>query len=496
MPKQKLSQSAKLKNIVKEYSEFKTDGTVLLCTVCNKSVSSDRIFFVKQHIASVKHIQLKERHANKDKTQVFLLESESQFSKDILFQQKLCEAFVSADIPLYKLRNENIKNLFETFTNYKVPCESTLRSKHINRLYVNCIENIKKALKNQYIWISIDETLDAKGRNIANVIVGILSSNEETAKKKFLLNTAILKKTNHSSIATLFDDSIKILDVNFNKDMILLFVTDAAPYMVKAAKAIKTFYPKITHVTCFAHGLHRVCEAIRNHYENVDKIISNVKKVFLKAPCRVEIFKEIYPELSLPPEPITTRWGTWLEAVNYYAINSENILNVLDNLKDDAQSIKNAKEALRKSTTKTDLVFIASNYGFIANHIKKLQTSAISLNEQIKILNDTIKNIDNVPDCNAKYTVQNKIKQIVEKNRGLETLQNICGQLNGSKVTPTTEYNVSEVLAFKYAPMNSADVERSFSFYKNIFRSNRQNFLFENLCQYVVIYCNYNMNSP
>lgn len=100
------------------------------------------------------------------------------------------------------------------------------------------------------------------------------------AKKKFLLNTAILNKTNHSTIAKLFDDSFKILDANFNKELVLLFITDAAPYMLKAAKAIKTFYPKITHVTCLAHALHRVCETIRDSYETVDKIISNVKKVF------------------------------------------------------------------------------------------------------------------------------------------------------------------------------------------------------------------------
>lgn len=169
-------------------------------------------------------------------------------------------------------------------------------------------------------------------------------------------------------------------------------------------------------------------------------------------------------------------------------------MHVLESIKDDAQSIKIAKEALRKSGTKSDLVFIASNYGFIASYIKKLQTSGLSLIEQMKILNDTVKNIDNVPECNTKCVIQNKIKQIISKNKGLETIQNICGQIDGSELNVFSKYNVAEVLAFKYAPMNSADVERSFSMYKNIFRSNRQNFLFENLSQHVVIYCNYNMN--
>lgn len=249
----------------------------------------------------------------------------------------------------------------------------------------------------------------------------------------------------------------------------------------------------MTHVTCITHALHRVAETIRNSYENVDQIISNVKKVFLKAPCRVQIFRNIYPELPLPPEPVITRWCTWIEAVKYYASNYEKILEVLDNLKEDAISITNAKEALRNSNTKNDLIFLASNYGFISNNIKKLQTLGLSLHEQIEILKDTVKNIENVPDCSTKYVVQNKLKQVMDKNKGLNVIQDICGQLSGSKINAVSKYSVNEVLAFKYAPINSADVERSFSTYKSIFRSNRHNFLFENLSQYVVLYCNNNL---
>lgn len=64
-------------------------------------------------------------------------------------------------------------------------------------------------------------------------------------------------------------------------------------YMVKAGKAIKVFYSKMEHVTCLAHGLHRVAEEIRKHFPKVDQLISNCKKIFLKAPSRVQIFKEI-----------------------------------------------------------------------------------------------------------------------------------------------------------------------------------------------------------
>lgn len=186
------------------------------------------------------------------------------------------------------------------------------------------------------------------------------------AKRKYLLNIAVLHKANHSTIARLFDDSIKILGESFDKDLILLFISDAAPYMVKAAQAIQIFYPKITHLICVAHGLHRVCEQIRGLYTNVDRLISNVKKVFLKAPLRVEIFKDLEPDLALPPQPIITRWGTWLNAVNYYATNFEKIVRIFDALDDEeAALIKISKSLLRDNTIKSDLIFIASIMDFL-----------------------------------------------------------------------------------------------------------------------------------
>jgi len=83
---------------------------------------------------------------------------------------------------------------------------------------------------------------------------------ELNVKRKYLLNTAILDKVNHSTIERLFDDFIKILGENFDKDSILLFISDVAPYMVKAIQALQTFYPKITHLTYLVNGLHRICE--------------------------------------------------------------------------------------------------------------------------------------------------------------------------------------------------------------------------------------------
>lgn len=44
-----------------------------------------------------------------------------------------------------------------------------------------------------------------------------------------------------------------------------------------------------------------------------------MKEIFSLSRARRAILKNSYPKLNRPPAPIPTRWGTWLEAVLYYA---------------------------------------------------------------------------------------------------------------------------------------------------------------------------------
>lgn len=65
-----------------------------------------------------------------------------------------------------------------------------------------------------------------------------------------------------------------------NRSKVLLFVSDAAPYMIAAMKSLTVLYPKMIHVTCAAHGLHRVADYVKDQFDDVNKLISNVKKIF------------------------------------------------------------------------------------------------------------------------------------------------------------------------------------------------------------------------
>ena len=120
------------------------------------------------------------------------------------------------------------------------------------------ILSIKEFVKDEYLWASIDETTDTMGRCIANAVIGVLSDDPEKSKEKFLLNSANLEKTNNETVAQFFKDLLQLLGDEFNNEKVLLLVTDAAPYMKKAATNIRNFCPNMNYVTCVAHGLHRV----------------------------------------------------------------------------------------------------------------------------------------------------------------------------------------------------------------------------------------------
>jgi hypothetical protein len=105
----------------------------------------------------------------------------------------------------------------------------------------------------------------------------------------FLLPCEVLERVNNSSIAVVFDDAMNLLGPDkVEREYVLLFVSDAAPYMIKAAKALQLLYPETIHVTCLAHALQRVAEELRGSYPEVHQLIAKGKKIFIKSPFRVQ----------------------------------------------------------------------------------------------------------------------------------------------------------------------------------------------------------------
>lgn len=97
-------------------------------------------------------------------------------------------------------------------------------------------------------------------------------------------------------------------------------------------------------------------------FPEVNKLINNTKKSFLKSPSRIQIYKEILPGVPLPPESVINRWGTWIEAVVFNANNYDGIKTVIEKLNSDSSvSIDNSKKMF-------DLVSVKNNFIFIKIH--------------------------------------------------------------------------------------------------------------------------------
>lgn len=150
----------------------------------------------------------------------------------------------------------------------------------------------------------------------------------------------------------------------------------------------------------------------------VDKVISNVKKIFLKAPSRVIIFKNTAPDLSLPLEPIITRWGSWIKAACYYCEHHETLKSIVNSLDaEEAISIKNAQKYFADHNLAANLVFIKSNFGFIPDVMTGLEAKNIPLSDAIKIIDNVFLKLNQIPGTVGKM-VQEKINDVLEKNQG------------------------------------------------------------------------------
>ena len=87
---------------------------------------------------------------------------------------------------------------------------------------------------------------------MAKIIDVLLSTH--CAGKIFLLTFKQLECVHSEIIVQLFDKAMSLLwlqGANHNK--VLLFVTVAGSYMVKAVKSLKMSHPRMIHVTCMAH---------------------------------------------------------------------------------------------------------------------------------------------------------------------------------------------------------------------------------------------------
>lgn len=82
---------------------------------------------------------------------------------------------------------------------------------------------------------------------------------------------------------------------------------------------------------------------------------------------------------------------------------------------------------------------------------------------------------------------------MLNKNKTNQLLIKISNILSGDEENfdgLPEDMNINDLIYFKYAPITSVDVERSFSMYKNMLTDNRHAFKFKNIRKCLTIECN------
>lgn len=342
-----------------------------------------------------------------------------------------------------------------------LPSAKTIREKYIDPFYQETMNEIKGKLKDKKVYIILDESRDIGKRNVLNILIGCLDG---TKDKPMLAAVHFIDRTDATNVSQALICTIQELEIPLND--ILLVVTDQAPYMVLCFNTMKILLPNMHHVTCIVHSLHRVAEKVRDLCPAVDNFLGIMKVVFSRSCDRRDIWKDV-TELPLPPEPILTRWGTWINAACFYGKNFTKVQKFIEKLGCDTQKITTLKDLIKETNFKKEMVFV-QDYFFLVETILKLEEQLLMKSEQYAIIQDVKTKLKGKP--------LEKLEESLSKNPDIEAF------VNSNEI----EFTINT----KYAPLTSVDVERSFSKYKAFLASNKLKFKEANIERHLIIQCN------
>ena len=176
---------------------------------------------------------------------------------------------------------------------------------------------------------------------------------------------------NQSIICVKIDSILCKLDIA--RENFLLLLLDAASYVTACTATLKVLYPRLFHVTCLAHMLYNSAEKVHDAFTDIDNLVACVKAAITKNKSRQAQFKHI----DRPLEPIVTRWGTWLNAPDYYPDNLIEVKKIVNEFEGDGILVKRAEEAMNDAGIAANILKIKQDYSqlpkIIQNIVSKIQ---------------------------------------------------------------------------------------------------------------------------
>ena len=153
--------------------------------------------------------------------------------------------------------------------------------------------------------------------------------------------------------------------------------------MSSAGKTLKESYPSLMHVTCVAHLLHNCAMRVRAHFSNIDVVIATIKAATIKNKDRKKDFHDA--NQPSPPDPVITRWATWLRAALYYSENLPAVRTIVNNWTSAGLLVSRAKDAINVEGLVSDLVKI-NQYRTLAANVEFVERGACTITKAYGLL--------------------------------------------------------------------------------------------------------------
>ena len=118
---------------------------------------------------------------------------------------------------------------------------------------------------------------------------------------------------------------------------------------------------------------------IKSHFEDVDQLTANVIAVTIKNKTRQAKFSAI----GYPPQPVPTRWGSWLNAALYCAKNLPEVKAIVESFVGSGILITQAKVSLQKSGLAGQLLKFKDQYECLAKLIEKMKIVKYTIKEAV-----------------------------------------------------------------------------------------------------------------
>jgi hypothetical protein len=229
MSKIKKNKSILCREYIQKYSKEFSMGVSesLFCNLCCTTIDFSRKSSVDSHRNSKRHQSAMKASGLvlSDAKQEFLTDVTPDLTKDFIL------TFLEADIPLSKLNRPRMKNFFKKL-NYNLPSVTSAR-RMIGTLAKDHQLDLKKYFEDKRIFIIADES-EIRSKKYFNILAGDINS----PKIIYAIDCLVIENNMNSiTVKNLIEDSISRLNIDLKN--FILFISDAARYMVSAGDLFK-----------------------------------------------------------------------------------------------------------------------------------------------------------------------------------------------------------------------------------------------------------------